>query len=60
MKAKVNTGEYESSALVETPVLFWIRRKSCAETGVLSTFWRGQKTIFDSGMEPSETGKEKI
>ena len=32
MRAKMNTGEYESSALVETPVLFLIEGRSCART----------------------------
>ena len=56
---KMDRGEYKSSALVEAPVQFLRRRKSCAENGVLSTFWRRLKTIFDSGMESSETGNEK-
>ena len=39
-------------------VHFLRKRKKFAESGVLSTFWRMPKPIFDSGMEASEGGKE--
>ena len=38
---------------------FWSRRKSSAENGVLSTFGRDRKTIFDAPREPSERRKRK-